>query len=198
MATSSTLPFLLGTLTGVGLSWVCYVFWPSLKRLFYQVYQGFSDPHDLGFPFHNEHLIILVRNGYCLAFDKKLYAARWAVHKMNRLSITARLVERRPPFLTDKELPQNLRVSPKHYDDVKPWQRGHLVPCEDINYSARSNRQTFLMSNVLPQHEKLNCNAWRSLEHHIRLWTEILGVCTGFLRVWIDHRVSGLTVGCLG
>lgn len=186
--------FIAGILTGIILCWVCYFFFPTTKRLFYQAYQALSDPEYLGIPFNDfDRLQLLRRNGYWLAFDTKLCAARWAVHKMNRLTITARLVERRPSFTMDYELEDQYRVSPKLYERQK-WDRGHLVPCEDINYSTLSNRQTFLMTNVLPQHPELNRNAWKSLEHHIRLWVEVLGelhVVTGAFFGKRSRRLGG-------
>ena len=184
-ALSPLLVFFLGVCVGVALSTLVYVFWPSVQKWFYRTYQAFSDPYDLGFPFQHPQLIILVRNGYCLAFDQKFCVARWAVHKMSKFSITARLVEKRSSFLIDKDLPNSLQVLPSFYDK-KPWDRGHLVPCEDLNYSPLSSKQTFLMSNIVPQDAKLNRRAWRSLEHNIRLWAEILGEI---------HVVTGVFIG---
>lgn len=171
---SAGVNFALGFGVGVGVSYLCYAFFPTAQRLCYQLYQAYSDPEDLGVPFKTDHLVLLKRNGYYLAFDERLRAARWTLHRLTRVSITARLVERRPAFEVDSSLPSALQIPTTLYEGM-PWDRGHLVPSEDINYSAESCKQTFLMSNVVPQDPRLNRNAWKSLEFHIRQWAEVLG-----------------------
>ena len=122
-------------------------------------------------PSQEPHLIILIRNGYRLGFDPDLCAARWTIHKLSPLSISSKLVHKKASFLIDRDVPEECRVTSDFYEKTR-WDRGHLVPNDDIQYNHRSNQQTFLMSNALPQEPELNRNAWKRLESMIRSWAD--------------------------
>ena len=46
--------------------------------------------------------------------------------------------------------------------------RGHLVPAEDMAWSAVTMEETFLLSNVVPQLPNVNNSKWRQLENTAR------------------------------
>lgn len=56
-----------------------------------------------------------------------------------------------------------------HYDYTKSgYDRGHLVPAEDLAYSQNSLKSTFYYINCIPQHPSLNRGVWRRYENMVR------------------------------
>ena len=54
-----------------------------------------------------------------------------------------------------------------HYTN-SGFDRGHLVPAEDMAYSYNSLKSTFYYINVIPQNPTLNRSIWRQYEDYIR------------------------------
>ncbi len=75
--------------------------------------------------------------------------------------------ERPPSFRIDNRT--SARVS--HDDYVRSgYQRGHMAPDAAIQaqYGQGALLETYLMSNIIPQHGDLNGGIWRELEEHAR------------------------------
>lgn len=70
-----------------------------------------------------------------------------------------------------------------HYDYNKSgYDRGHLVPAEDMAYSEPSLKSTFYYINCVPQHPSMNRGAWRRYETLTRTISQsdsILIICGG-------------------
>ncbi|MBR6284620.1 MAG: DNA/RNA non-specific endonuclease [Muribaculaceae bacterium] len=50
--------------------------------------------------------------------------------------------------------------------------RGHLAPAADMHWSEKAMRQSFLMTNICPQHRSLNEGGWGRLEEKCREWVK--------------------------
>lgn len=50
------------------------------------------------------------------------------------------------------------------------YDRGHLVPAADVQWSAQALRESFLLTNVCAQTKKLNGGGWAKLEEKVREW----------------------------
>jgi endonuclease G len=48
------------------------------------------------------------------------------------------------------------------------FDRGHMVPAEDMDNSELGMKQSFYMSNVAPQYPSFNRGIWKKLETHVR------------------------------
>lgn len=55
-------------------------------------------------------------------------------------------------------------------DHTYGMSHGHLCPAGDNKWSKEAINQTFLLSNMCPQHPSLNQGAWNSLEQSCRKW----------------------------
>lgn len=70
-----------------------------------------------------------------------------------------------------------------HYDYNKSgYDRGHLVPAEDMAYSKSSLKSTFYYINCIPQHPSMNRGPWRRYETLTRTLSQtdsILVICGG-------------------
>ena len=76
-------------------------------------------------------------------------------------------VDREDCFRPDLRIPETFRCSLSDYRG-SGYDRGHLVPSADRNSSRLENSETFLMSNMTPQHPDLNRKIWRMLEQEAR------------------------------
>ena len=63
------------------------------------------------------------------------------------------------------------------YNAVRPrdyagsgFDKGHLAPAADMTYSLPSMNNSFLMSNISPQHPGCNRGIWKRLETQVRKW----------------------------
>ena len=50
------------------------------------------------------------------------------------------------------------------------YDRGHLAPAEDFEWSAKGMGDTFFMSNMSPQNPSFNRGIWKKLENRVRKW----------------------------
>src|SRR5262245_3103543 len=48
------------------------------------------------------------------------------------------------------------------------YSRGHLVPAADAAWSEEAMRATFLLSNAVPQFQRMNAGLWRQVEARVR------------------------------
>ena len=113
----------------------------------------------------NRKVTVLINHGYIVGYSVDRKEPLWAAY---RVSQTTRSVDyKRPPFFyPDLRLPESARVAP---DTFHGYDRGHMVPNHAINtqYGQLSQLETFLMSNICPQHAKLNRGLWQELESRI-------------------------------
>ncbi|MFN4082864.1 MAG: DNA/RNA non-specific endonuclease [Bacteroidia bacterium] len=71
-------------------------------------------------------------------------------------------------FTQDATLPSGyFRASSSHYTNTG-FDRGHLCPSEDRDGSSDDNRETFRMTNIIPQAPNLNQITWLALENYCR------------------------------
>lgn len=121
-----------------------------------------------GRPLNNDtnlNVTVLINHGYMVGYAAGRKQPLWAAY---RVSHARRSVDyERPPFFyADLRLPENARVGPGTFTG---YDRGHMVPNSAINtqYGQLAQLETFLMSNICPQHRELNRRLWQTLEHRI-------------------------------
>ena len=107
----------------------------------------------------------LEREGFFLAYDESLKIALWVGYELTAAEVAGDLPRddgfRRDPFLGDLT-PTGDSYSGSGYD------RGHLIPAADVEWSLAAMEASFYMSNIVPQTPALNRGPWRELEEQIR------------------------------
>ena len=123
-----------------------------------------SSGHLLGEAPRGADLTRLDRIGYSVGYDEDRANPAWVgYHLVGRPKQEA---GDRPGFWTDKETARQIKTG----DYTRSgYSRGHMAPNYAIAsyYGVEAQKQTFLMSNIIPQLQGLNGGAWRALEENI-------------------------------
>jgi endonuclease G len=144
--------------------------WPNRHRLYTWVF-AYRNHKQLGEPCKTD--LVLNRDGYSLgySFDKK--CALWVSAIISKRSIGIDM-ERSDKFYADPDIPEDYRLKPDDFKNTG-YDKGHLAPNSAIDFSRKSNDQTFAMSNIALQDPKLNRQSWKSLEGLIEDWARTKG-----------------------
>lgn len=143
-----------------------------------------------GVPKAENHLnqpLILENRGYLSGYDEQKGVPAWVAYRVFRVE-NYETSPRPSRFLVD--IRTSNRIIHDHYTN-SGYDRGHMAPNFAIatRYGAEAQRETFLMTNIIPQKPNLNRRAWKKLEGLIaKEYSELFGdvwVITG--PVFIDE-----------
>lgn len=112
----------------------------------------------------------LCRTGYAVGYSYQYRDPVYSVVKLTAASVKGRL-KRDDSFREDTEIPKQHRATLQDYLHGQ-WDRGHMTAAGDLNWSAMSMRDSFLLSNIIPQNLNLNRGAWRKIETLARNWAK--------------------------
>lgn len=115
---------------------------------------------------------ILKRTGYTLSYNSFYKTPNWVAWELTRKETEGK-AERYDKFLPDPDLPEP-RV--EHSDYTRSgYDRGHMAPAADMKWSKKAMQESFYMSNICPQNQKLNRDDWGDLEDACRKWARKYG-----------------------
>jgi endonuclease G len=106
----------------------------------------------------------LVNRGYSVGYDDSLPAPRWSSYRV----FPYRDVHLERPSSFKSDVRTSARVTTSEY--VRSgYDRGHLAPNYAISvcYGEEAQRETFLLSNIVPQLHALNAGLWKDMEQRI-------------------------------
>lgn len=137
---------------------------------------------------------LLQHDYYATSYATKNKNPEWVAYELTAKHIIQKDARRRDNFMADPGLQEGAKDSDfasSGYD------RGHLAPAEDMNFSEKAMTQSFFLSNISPQAPDFNRGIWKKLENHVRTWAldnKNIYVVTGpVLRKRIDTRTP--TIG---
>ncbi|MES2692223.1 MAG: DNA/RNA non-specific endonuclease [Verrucomicrobiota bacterium] len=109
---------------------------------------------------------VLTNRGYAVGYSESLANPVWAAYRMVDLARIPSAGKRPEKFEVDRRTVA--RVSPEAYSG-SGYDRGHLAPNYAIatRFGEAAQRETFLMSNIVPQRHALNAGLWKELEQKI-------------------------------
>lgn len=109
--------------------------------------------------------VLLHHKEYLVQYDSDLKVPVWVAYTLEKKQLVARPRTncfRADPRLTDV---QNAQLE----DYIEPvFDRGHMVPRADMNRSEAAMLNTFVLTNMSPQHDTFNQGAWGQLETQVR------------------------------
>ncbi len=116
--------------------------------------------------------ILISRKQYVISYNKEKRIPNFAVWELVTSDVGS---SGRATFAKDSELEQYLQSTDRAQHAVIPSEytgscldRGHVVPSADRSDNPEDNKETFVMSNMLPQTPHLNRVVWEHLEQYTR------------------------------
>lgn len=129
-----------------------------------------SSPYDnlqIGVPVFTDYVVD--REWFCIGFSRKHRQPLWVQYRLLAAEVENKVVERSNNFHKDRVIPE----SPTHKDYAKTgYDRGHMAPAGDMRWSPEAMSDSFLMTNMSPQHPRCNRATWKYLEEQIREWAK--------------------------
>ncbi|MCH8554588.1 MAG: DNA/RNA non-specific endonuclease [Schleiferiaceae bacterium] len=132
------------------------------------VYHHYETPHTpFGLPQDADTTdeFILVREDYVLSYCGHRNAPNWVAWQLNS-SWVGETERFKGQFLADTSLPDSFYVV-RHRDYTHTgYDRGHLLRSKERSNTDEANRNTFFLSNVVPQTPDLNRGVWLRFEDY--------------------------------
>lgn len=107
---------------------------------------------------------IIEREGYTLGYAPKFRQCVWAMYRLHPKDFEDP-VGRIGIFTCDNECSQSF--APGVYVG-SGFDRGHMAPSGDMQFSLRAQKESFLMGNIVPQVPRVNRGEWKRLESEVR------------------------------
>jgi|GEM_PF-256274 len=122
-----------------------------------------------GLPLFSGPLNIIHHTGFTLGYDDVFKQARWVVYGLTAEE-TRGAVKRTDDFRPDPDIVTG-SPAPEDYRG-SGFDKGHLAPAGDFQWSSRAMSETFFMSNMSPQRPGFNRGIWKKLEERVRIWAQ--------------------------
>ncbi len=125
------------------------------------------------------HERLLHHKEYIINYNGNLKLPTFASYQLQKIYIVKR--SRIDCFRKDIRLNDIESATLDDYEEPV-FDRGHLVPRADMNRSEEAMINTFVLSNMMPQHDNFNRGVWQTFEATIRAWAvdkESLHIITG-------------------
>ncbi|MBK7668352.1 MAG: DNA/RNA non-specific endonuclease [Sphingobacteriaceae bacterium] len=110
---------------------------------------------------------------YEIGFNTKYKLPAWTFYSLTKEHLALANLERKGSFVKDPLLDSPQAKSNDY--SASGFDKGHLVPCEDMSFSEQAMHETFDYSNCAPQTTELNRGEWKMLEELSRNWGKEYG-----------------------
>lgn len=109
---------------------------------------------------------VLVNNSFDTGYSYQYKGGLWSMYRLygEQVAITR---ERHDSFRADERIPETYRSQLDDYSG-SGYDRGHLAPNAALDHSEASQRDTFYLSNIVPQSPAFNRYQWSDVEQWIR------------------------------
>ncbi len=114
----------------------------------------------------------VVKTSYCLSYDARNKNPAWTYECLTFNHLCGKANRSLCKFREDETFPEFLRATLLDYKN-SGYDRGHLVPAANYKYCDAAMHDTFLLTNICPQHPCLNRGYWAHLENIVRDLTKI-------------------------
>jgi endonuclease G len=129
------------------------------------VFMALGNPSNAGAEPNN---YLLVNNFFALSYSRDRGTPNWVSWRISKGELGDLPRPQPDPFRPDPRIPKDWKpVTPSDYTGGG-FDRGHMCPSADRSGSAEGMRDTFLMTNMVPQTGDLNQDVWARLEGYLR------------------------------
>ena len=119
-----------------------------------------------GFAQTQRQVSAICREGYLVAYDAPVKIPAYVAYTLQPQNALG-CFPRTNAFVADQSVPNGAR--PDDYVGTG-YDKGHAAPDGDLSYSQIVEYESFLMTNMYPQHGSLNRGIWKLLETSVRGW----------------------------
>ncbi|PKQ43533.1 DNA/RNA non-specific endonuclease [Confluentibacter flavum] len=110
---------------------------------------------------------VIHHQGYSLSYSEPYEQAEWVAYELKKAHLSNSHFKR--PYFEIDEAVKTGAADWRNYKN-SGYDRGHLCPAGDRNYSEFAHDETFLTSNISPQQHDFNSGIWNRLEQKVRYW----------------------------
>lgn len=111
--------------------------------------------------------VVVEHDYYTLSYHEKYEQAEWVAYELKKEQLVNANFKR-PYFIQDKKVKTN-SADWRNYKQ-SGYDKGHLCPAADREFTKEAYESTFLTSNISPQDHEFNSGIWNRLEEKIRYW----------------------------
>ena len=109
---------------------------------------------------------VLESTGFALGYREADEQAAWVAYALTAAELSAPSHTRKDAFVEDPRVPSGSATAADY--KASGYDRGHLAPFADMDWSAASARESFWFSNMSPQLPEFNRGIWKDLEEWVR------------------------------
>ena len=133
---------------------------------------------------------LLVQQHYIINYDADLRVPTWVAYRLRQtdVDIPRERTEcfRPDPRLTDAD---DAAFCVDYEEPV--YDRGHMVPNADMTRSEAAMINTYMFTNMTPQHDRFNRVIWQRLERYVRDWARVKGTIYVITGAVFDRGADG-------
>lgn len=132
------------------------------------------------------------RSSYIASYNKETKIPNWVAWNISA-DHTDGEINRFGGYLEDEEVPKP-RATKEDYKG-SGWSHGHMCPAGDNKWDSLAMRETFLLTNICPQHSSLNSGLWNRIEQDCRKWAKRFGdlyIVCGPVLLNREHETIGV------
>ena len=134
-----------------------------------EAYENLEQPA----PLTSKPEVILFKSAFIISYNVTTLCPNYVAWRLTPERTDGKL-RRKDQFAEDMVLGERTRVSPQDYMG-SGYDRGHMCPAGDNKHNQAAMDESFLMTNVCPQHHALNEGDWNELEQQCRRWVRDYG-----------------------
>lgn len=116
--------------------------------------------------------LYLNRKSYIVSYNQNAKIPNWVSWHLSA-EHTYGEIDRFGGYWEDEEVPKP-RATKEDYKGSE-WSHGHMCPAGDNKWDSVAMRETFLLTNICPQHRNLNSGLWNKIEQDCRKWAKRYG-----------------------
>lgn len=119
------------------------------------------------FPVSKSQNVVLCKKRYAIGFSVAQKAPMWTSEKLTADNVKASTIARKDDWRSDPEINPISQPQQKEFIGVS-YDKGHMVPYEDLADDAQAADESFFLTNIVPQYFSQNRGVWKNIEGKVR------------------------------
>lgn len=117
---------------------------------------------------------MLQHTGFVVSYNPSKYTPSWVAWELTSEETTGPISRKDYDYAPDPMLDASYQVEKREYAN-SGYDRGHMCPTGDMEWSSSAMNDCHYMTNICPQAPKLNQVYWERLESACRRWANLYG-----------------------